>query len=73
MTEQMEQGDTVACDNCLRARPIENPVIELFGARIGFGPAGETDMFVERDGEVTCYWCLDDPDRYVDSEDSDVE
>lgn len=56
----MQQGDIVACDSCNRARPIGTPMIELFGATVGFGPAGETDMYVERDGEIQCYWCLRD-------------
>lgn len=60
----MQQGDIVACDNCNRARPIQTAVIELFGDQIGFGPAGETDMYVESDDAIHCYYCLDD--EYAD-------
>lgn len=56
----MKQGDTVSCDKCNRARTIQNPVIKLFGDEIGFGPAGETDMFVKRENRVVCYWCSED-------------
>jgi len=59
-TNQLERGETVACDRCGRSRTIETAVVELFGADVGFGPAGETDMFTERDGTVLCYRCISD-------------
>jgi hypothetical protein len=51
----------------MRARPIQNPVVELFGSQIGFGPAGETDMFVKEDDKITCYHCMEKPDEYIDA------
>jgi hypothetical protein len=63
----MKQGDMVSCDSCMRARPIQNPVVELFGSQIGFGPAGETDMFVKEDDKITCYHCMEKPDEYIDA------
>lgn len=56
----MKQGEVVSCDDCQRARPIDQPVVELFGDRVGFGPAGKTDMFVERSDSIVCYWCMDE-------------
>lgn len=56
-----QQGEVVACDVCQYARPLTTPVIEQFGNRVAFGPGGHADMFIERDGEVTCYRCADDP------------
>ena len=63
---ELAQGEIVSCCSCQRARPIETPVLELFGSRVAFGPGGETDMFVERDGEITCYWCEDDVDELLE-------
>lgn len=58
--ERIKQGETVKCDECDRARPIELPPVELFGAVVGYGPGGENDQFVERDGEVLCQRCWKD-------------
>lgn len=57
---ELEHGEIVACDECSRARPIETAVVELLGSRIGFGPGGENDAFLERDGEVLCGRCVEE-------------
>lgn len=57
---RIQQGEIVKCDECLRARPIETAVVELFGKRVAFGPAGETDMYIEGDDGVQCYWCTEE-------------
>lgn len=63
------QGAVVRCDDCQYARPIETPVLELFGYRVGFGPGGASDIFLERDVDVQCYRCADaDLTRFVDGD-----
>jgi len=63
----MKQGDTVQCDSCGHEAVVQNPVIELFGAQIGYGPGGPKDQLMERDSTVTCYDCFVD-DKFTDEE-----
>lgn len=56
----MKKGDIVSCEKCGHRRPIVNPVIEMFGDEIGFGPGGETDMFVKRDRGIVCQDCIEE-------------
>ena len=54
------QNGMLKCDECRRARPLDAGPMKLFGREITFGPAGETDAFMETGEGVTCYWCAKD-------------
>ena len=57
---ELEEGEIAECEDCPRARPIKTRVVELFDYRVGYGPRGANDMFLERNGTVRCRRCADE-------------
>lgn len=50
---------TVTCGSCGESSEVERGT-EIFGALVVFGPDGEDDMYIVRDGEAKCKECTED-------------
>lgn len=57
--ERLKPGRIAGCNNCDNHAVINTKVVEFFGYRIGLGPDGPSQPYVETpENEVLCNECI---------------